>query len=56
MIRPGLRVKRYRRREGVWEMSWADNGRALFRYGPSIQPGDPHVVWLRVGGHEIFDE
>jgi hypothetical protein len=56
MIRPGLRVKRYQRREGVWEMTWADNGRALFRYGPSLKPGDPHIVWLRVGGHEIFDE
>lgn len=56
VIRPGLRVKRYRREGGVWEMTWADDGRALFRYGPSRRPGDPHVIWLRVGGHEIFED
>jgi hypothetical protein len=55
-FRKGLRVKRYQHGAGVWEMTWADDGRALFRYGPSLQPGDPHIVWLRVGGHEIFDE
>jgi hypothetical protein len=56
VIRKGLRVKRYRRLEGICEMTWADDGRALFRYGAVIRPGDPHVIWLRVGGHEIFDE
>jgi hypothetical protein len=56
VIRKGLRVKRYRRQEGVWELTWADDGRALFRYGPSIRTGDSHVIRLRVGGHEIFDE
>ena len=56
VIRAGLRVKRYQRLEGAWEMTWADDGRALFRYGPSIRPGDPHIIWLRVGGHEIFED
>jgi hypothetical protein len=55
-MRKGLRVKRYQRREDVWETTWADYGRALFRDGPSVEPGDPQVVWLRVGGHDIFDE
>jgi hypothetical protein len=55
-FRKGLRIKRYEGGVDTWEMTWADNGRALFRYGPSIRPGDPHVVWLRIGGHEIFDE
>ena len=54
-FRTGLRVKRYRRVPGVWEMTWADDGRALFRYGESIRPGDPHIVWLRVGSHDILD-
>src|SRR5215211_4665668 len=35
-FRKGLRVKRYQREEGLWEMTWANDGRALFRYGPSI--------------------
>lgn len=55
-FRKGLRVKRYHGLPGAWEMTWADDGRALFRYGESIRPGDPHVIWLRVGSHDIFDE
>ncbi|MCE5230071.1 hypothetical protein LLG95_10800 [bacterium] len=51
-----LRVKRFQGEEGVWEMTWAPNGRALFRYGKEINPGDPHVIWLNVGGHDIFDK
>lgn len=55
-FRPGLRVKKYRRVPGWWEMTWADDGRALFRYGEPVKPGHVHVIWLRIGGHEIFDE
>ncbi len=55
-FRKGLRVKRVRGRPGIWEMTWADNGRALFRYGPSVRPGERHVIWLRIGGHEIFED
>jgi hypothetical protein len=54
-IRPSLRVKRVQGKNGVWEMSWARNGRATFQYGPEVRPGHPHVIWLRIGGHEIFD-
>jgi hypothetical protein len=54
-FRKSLRVKRYQGEEGIWEMTWADDGRALFTYGASVRPGQPHVVWLRVGGHEIFE-
>jgi hypothetical protein len=35
-------------------MTLTDDGRALFTYGPTIRRGDPHIIWLRVGGHEIF--
>lgn len=55
-FRKGLRVKPVLRSSGVWEMTWADDGRALFRYGTPIRPGDPHIVWLRVGTHDILDE
>jgi hypothetical protein len=55
-FRKGLRIKRFEGSSDTWEMTWADNGRALFRYGPSIHPGKPHVIWLRIGGHEIFEE
>ena len=52
--RPSLRVKRVVTHPGVWEMTWAPDGRATFHYGPEVIPGEPHVVWRRVGSHEIF--
>jgi hypothetical protein len=54
-FRKGLRIKRVQAHEGVWEMTWAPDGRATFEYGPSVRPGDHHVIWRRIGGHEIFD-
>lgn len=50
-----LRVKRVQAtREKVWEMTWAPDGRATFQYGPERRPGQPHVIWRRVGSHDIF--
>ena len=37
-------------------MTWADDGRATFRYGDRIQPGETHIVRRRIGTHDIFDE
>lgn len=53
-FRPGLRVKGYQGRTGVFEMTWAKDGRALFRYGTSPHFGDAHIVWLRIGTHDIL--
>jgi hypothetical protein len=55
-FRPGLRVKGYRGSTKTFEMTWAPDGRALFEYGDPIRPGHPHIIWLRVGTHDIFDE
>lgn len=55
-FRPGLRVKGLRRQRGVFEMTWAPDGRALFTYGVSPHEGDVHVTWLRIGTHAILDE
>ena len=49
-----LRIKRVQGTRDVWEMSWSGDGRATFRYGAERKPGETHVIWLRVGGHEIF--
>jgi hypothetical protein len=38
----------------AWEMSYSGGGRATFRYGAEVKPGEVHVEWLRVGGHEIL--
>lgn len=50
----GLRVKGVQGADGVFEMTWAPDGRATFEYGEEKSPGETHIVWRRVGGHEIF--
>ena len=54
-FRPGLRVKRVQGEDGVWEMTFAPDGRATFEYGPEVHPGEPHVIWRRVGTHGVLD-
>ncbi len=53
-FRPGLRVKKLSGVVGVYEMSWAPDGRATFSMGHPIVDGKLHIVWLRIGGHEIL--
>ncbi len=52
----GLRVKAMDGHAGVWEMTWAPNGRATFQYGDPVVPGEQHIVWRRIGTHTIFRE
>lgn len=44
-----LRVKGIQGATGIFEMTWAPNGRATFEYGNSVTEGQPHVIWRRVG-------
>jgi hypothetical protein len=53
-LRPGLRVKRVEGTDEVWEMTFAPDGRATFEYGSEVRPGEPHIVWRRVGTHQIL--
>lgn len=53
-FRSSLRVKGVRGAPGVYEMTWAPDGRATFSYGRSIVGDEPHVIWRRVGTHEIL--
>ncbi len=53
-FRPGLRVKGVQGSPGLFELTWADDGRATFSYGDAIRVGEPHVIWHRVGTHDIF--
>lgn len=55
-FRKGLRVKGIRGASGIFEMTWADDGRATFEYGESTKSGEPHVIWRRIGTHNIFDK
>ena len=52
--RTSLRVKRVVSHSGIWEMSWAADGRATFEYGAEVIPGQPHIIWRRIGTHDIF--
>lgn len=41
--------------DGIWEMAWeGEEGRATFEFGQELSQGDPHIIWRRIGGHEIF--
>jgi hypothetical protein len=53
-FRKSLRVKKMQGREGVWEMTWAPDGRATFHYGTPAAEGEVHIVWRRIGTHKIF--
>lgn len=53
-FRRGLRVKGIQSAPGIYEMTWSDNGRATWQYGPPVVEGEPHVIWRRVGTHQTF--
>ena len=53
-FRKGLRVKGVQGATGIFEMTWAGDGRATFEYGLPIIESEPHVVWRRIGTHAIF--
>jgi hypothetical protein len=52
-FRKGLRVHRLPP-SPLWSMAWAPNGRATFRLGRREDTGEPHVVWWRIGTHDIY--
>lgn len=53
-FRPGLRVKRVERTSTVWEMTFAPDGRATWQYADDSRADDPHVIWRRIGTHDVF--
>lgn len=53
-FRPGLRVRGIQGAPGIFEMTWADDGRATFEYGEPVRKDQVHIVWRRIGSHTIF--
>jgi hypothetical protein len=53
-FRPGLRVKGIKGSPGMFELTWAPDGRAVFSYGASIREHEPHIVWHAVGSHNVL--
>jgi len=54
VFRGGLRVKGVEAVPNVFEMTWAADGRATFSYGRQQRRGEPHVIWRRIGTHDVF--
>ena len=55
-FRSGLRVKGVTGYPGIYELTWAPDGRATFSYGASVVDDEPHIIWRRIGTHEILRE
>jgi hypothetical protein len=55
-FRKGLRVKGVKGAAGIFEMTWADDGRATFEYGDPVRVGEAHVIWRRIGAHKILNQ
>ncbi|MGW0669751.1 hypothetical protein [Streptomyces sp. NPDC002746] len=57
-FRAGLRVKQVSGFPGIYELTWSAGtgpaGRATWQYGPAYRPGTPHVIWRRIGTHDIL--
>ena len=53
-FRRGLRVKGVKGATGVFEMTWAPDGRATFAWGDPIRKGSRHVQWRRCGKHDVL--
>jgi len=55
-FRKGLRVKGVKGAKGIYEMTWANDGRATFQHGPPEIESETHVIWRRIGTHDILGE
>ncbi|WP_327169962.1 hypothetical protein [Streptomyces subrutilus] len=57
-FRAGLRVKQVSGFPGIYELTWSEGtgpaGRATWQYGAALRPGTPHVIWRRIGTHDIL--
>ena len=53
---PSLRVKGVTDHPGIFEMTWAPDGRATFNYGAERRPGETHIIWRRIGSHDILKQ
>ncbi|MFB8166182.1 hypothetical protein [Streptomyces rubiginosohelvolus] len=57
-FRSGLRIKNVSGFRGVYELTWSMGtgpaGRATWTYGPERRPRTPHVIWRRIGTHDIL--
>jgi hypothetical protein len=55
-IRRGSGVHQLAGHPGIYEFRWSLRGRATFELGPAVIAGQVHVIWRRIGGHEIYGD
>lgn len=48
---PELRVHKLVNTE-IWSLTWAKDGRALFRYGSQVVQGETNIIWEAIGTHD----
>jgi len=41
---------------GVYELRFAPDGRATFTFGAAVREGQPHIIWRRIGTHDVLRE
>jgi hypothetical protein len=51
-----LGVKSMQGHRNIMEFAWAPDGRCTRRYGPARRTGRAHVIWRRIGTHDIYDD
>ena len=53
---PTLGIKRMVGHQGVMEFAWAADGRCTWEYGDEVLPEHFHIVWRRIGSHDIYND
>ncbi|MGH2409666.1 MAG: hypothetical protein ACRDGS_04760 [Chloroflexota bacterium] len=51
---PGLGIRQMTNHPGIYEFHFSRRGGATFHYGSEDRGKEAHVVYRRVGGHEIY--
>jgi hypothetical protein len=51
---PSFGVKRMAGHGAIQEFAWAPDGRCTWEFGEPQQPGRFHVIWRRIGTHDIY--
>lgn len=53
-FRPGLRVNGVQGAGDIMEMTFVPDGRATWQFGDEVKAGQAHVVWRRIGTHDVL--
>jgi hypothetical protein len=51
-----LSVKAMQGQRNIKELAWAPDGRCTWEYGTPVVTGRAHVIWRRIGSHEIYSD